>query len=169
MLEDDLIVTCLPLSACPSVRGIWLHADHHPWKMSGPVPQKGDVDCLVDPFGYFGKISCGILWIFWQNVFLGFEHAVALTFWLRNSLGATAGCTFWTFIPPDGSAPATLASNTLEKHGFSTFSCTWIFFLLSLYIGFSDFSRVWLHLSKVGSLTSKLPSFSFEILRIIET
>ena len=141
MLEDDLIVTCLPLSACPSVREIWLHADHHPWKMSGPVPQKGDVDCLVDPFGYFGKISCGILWIFWQNVFLGFEHAVALTFWLRNSLGATAGCTFWTFIPPDGSAPATLASNTLEKHGFSTFSCTWIFFLLSLYIGFSDSSQ----------------------------
>jgi hypothetical protein len=42
----------------------------------------------------------------------------------------------------------------------SAFSLYWIFWL---------FSRVWLHLSKVGSLTSKLPSFSFEILRIIET
>ena len=101
-------------------------------------PPKGRCRLSRRPFRIFWQ---NILWIFWQNVFLGFEHAVALTFWLRNSLGATAGCTFWTFIPPDGSAPATLASNTLEKHGFSTFSCTWIFFLLSLYIGFSDSSQ----------------------------
>ena len=94
------------------------------------------------------------------------------TCWLPNLLRATTPRIFQSFIYPDGSAPAALASflldlrshKTLEKHSVSRLFC--LFAHLDLVSSDSFSSLLWLfppllfHLSmlSVGSLTSKRPS-----------
>ena len=75
------------------------------------------------------------------------DNGVFCTFWLRNVLRATTACNFSSLTSPDVSAPAALASllfNPPEPQNhektqcfalfrdFPTFSCTCIFFLLTL-------------------------------------
>ena len=87
------------------------------------------------------------------------ENGVYYTFWLRNVLRATMACKLSSLIWPVGSAPAALASllfdplepQTIGKntvfHEFSTFSCTCIFFPLTLSLLWSSFffsSLLWL-------------------------
>ena len=83
-----------------------------------------------------------------------------LTFFLlRNVLRATTACNFSSLSWPDGSGPAALASLLLDPlepqdiskniviRGFSTFSRTCIFFLLTLSLlwsSFFSFSVFWL-------------------------
>ena len=111
---------------------------------------------------------------------------VLCTFWLRNVLRATTACNFSSLIWPDGSAPAALASllfdppepQSLEKHSVSR-----LFYLFAhLHLLSSDcfsslifslllFSALTLPTSAfpsvhiVGTLTSKLPSTTFLLLR----
>ena len=85
---------------------------------------------------------------------------VYCAFWLRNVLRATRACNCLSLISSDGSAPAALASllfdpgepqnigkNTASRDS-STFSCTCIFFLLTLSLLWSTFfclsSLLWL-------------------------
>ena len=100
------------------------------------------------------------------------EGEVFLAFSLARVLRATTACNFSSLIWPDGSAPAAFRD-------FSTFSHTWIFFLLTPSLRWSSLffssllfslllfsSLLWSSLtlptSVVGSLTSKLPSISYE-------
>ena len=104
------------------------------------------------------------------------EAEVFCTFSLRNRLRATTACNFSSLISPAGSAPAALASllfnpqepqNHQKTQCFATFlpfrapasSFFWsfLFWLFSLLTAFSS-----LHI--VGSLTSKLPWASVELL-----
>ena len=100
---------------------------------------------------------------------------VLLTFWLGNLLRATAACTFWYLIWPDGSAPAALTSllfyirKTLEKQSVSRLFYIFVHLdLLSTDTFSSDsFSSLTALISAfpsvhiVGSLTSKLPSIRY--------
>ena len=107
------------------------------------------------------------------------------TFWLGNVLRATTACNFSSFIWPDGSAPAALASLLFDPPepqywkntvfcDFPTFSRACIFFLLTLSLLWSslfyssllsDSSHLCISsVHIVGSLTSKLPSITGNII-----
>ena len=113
-----------------------------------------------------------VIWTFWLSNLLristsrcGSEHEVLLRFWLRKLLRATTACNCWSFICPDGSAPAALASLLFDPRGpqnvgktqclatFLPFRIPWSsFFCLSL---------LWSSFLFLSSLT--LPTCAFHL------
>ena len=117
------------------------------------------------------------------------EAVVFCAFGLRNVLGAAAACNFSSLIWPDGSAPAALESllfdlwshKSLEKHSesrpfylfahlhllSSDFLFSDLLFFVSFFL-FSDSSHLcFSSVHIVGSLTSKLPSISFNLFLVV--
>ena len=110
------------------------------------------------------------------------QPGVFCTFWLGNARRATTACNFSSFIWPDVSAPAALASHfstlwrhkSLEKHSesrpfyffahlhlLSSDSFSSLIFSLLLFSPLALPTSALPSIHIVGSLTSKLPSINF--------
>ena len=99
------------------------------------------------------------------NVPMCSEHEVLLRFWLRKLLRATTACNCWSFICPDGSAPAALASLLFDPRGPQNVGKTQCFAtFLPFRIPWSSFfclSLLWSSFLFLSSLT--LPTCAFHL------